>query len=92
MPFFCLNPLTDNGTLYFLSACLENIISEADTLLCDGEKNQDHKHLKAHNFVKCNADYCKMITCLEKHQLAIEFVPRKIWSSIIKTIFAHVSN
>ncbi|TGZ38509.1 Uncharacterized protein DBV15_11898 [Temnothorax longispinosus] len=69
-----------------ISQRLENITGEADTILDDYKKIHSGTHYHLGIFMEKNSsagnDYSELMTCLKKHQLALESVLHKILSFI----------
>lgn len=61
---------------YFLSHRLENIMGQTNVKTYDNEKirARTHYHLFIERHDSINDDYCELMICLKKHQLALEFV------------------
>lgn len=80
----------------FQSQRLENITGETDIKIDDGEEihTETHYHLFIEKHGSIGNDYHELMTCLRKHQLALESVSRGILSSkaIILTVFANWFN
>jgi len=71
------------NNVLFQSQRLENITGKVDTTSDDDDKIHTHYLIEKHN--SDDNDYHELMTCLKKHQLALESVLRKFLLSIIRT-------